>query len=91
VQPPAPPAAQGLIPEQRAVEIAFQVARERGLEVSRVQSARLDRTGRWHVEVRGEGDRARVLLDGRDGRLLKGKFREKEKDRGPAENEQWRD
>ncbi len=73
----APPSAPvpTIIPQEQAIDIAFRVARERGLEVDRVHHARLDRAGRWHVDVRGHGDRALVVLDGRDGRLLKGRFK----------------
>lgn len=79
--PPAPPAApaQGISSDE-AIRIAFAVARERGLDVSEVRRVHLDRAGRWHVEVRGEGDRARMLLDARDGRLLKGRFRDDDPD-----------
>jgi hypothetical protein len=79
VAPPSP-AAQG-ISRDEAIDIAFAVARERGLEVTRVKHAQLDGAGRWHVELRGRGDRARMLLDASDGRLLRGKFREHDPDR----------
>lgn len=72
---PAPPAGDRLLTEDEAVDAAFRHARERGLSVDRVRRAQLDRHGRWQVELRGPYDRARLLLDGRDGRLLKGKFR----------------
>ncbi|HSN15085.1 MAG TPA: hypothetical protein VLT61_10660 [Anaeromyxobacteraceae bacterium] len=71
---PAPVAAAGISREQ-AVDVAFRIARDRGLSVDRVQQATLDQTGRWHVDVRGNGDRARLLLDARDGRLLRGRFK----------------
>ena len=71
---PAPVAAAGISREQ-AVDVAFRIARDRGLSVDRVQHASLDQTGRWHVDVRGHGDRARLLLDSRDGRLLRGRFK----------------
>ncbi len=72
--PPAAPA-PSFIPQEQAIEIAFRVAHERGLHVDRVHHARLDAAGRWHVDLRGHGDRALVLLDARDGRLLKGRFK----------------
>jgi hypothetical protein len=73
---PAPPSSQGgHISERQAVDAAFEIARERGLVVDRVRRARLDAQGRWEVELHGAYDRARLLLDARDGRLLKGKFR----------------
>lgn len=75
--PAPPPADDGLISERQAVDAAFRIARERGLMVDRVRRTRLDEQGRWEIELRGAHDRARVLLDGRDGRLLKGKFRAK--------------
>lgn len=75
--PPAatPPAGERLLTEEEAVDAAFRHARERGLSVDRVRRAQLDREGRWQVELRGAYDRARLLIDARDGRLLKGKFR----------------
>ncbi len=91
-RPPPPPSsaapASGITQEQ-AIEIAFGVARDRGLDVDRVQHVNLDQAGRWHVDVRGRGDRALVLLDARDGRLLKGRF----KARGGADpgDETWDD
>jgi hypothetical protein len=72
--PPAPHVPQ-LISQDRAIEAAFQVARERELRVDRVELARLDAEGRWHVDLRGGDDRALVILDGRDGRLLRGSFK----------------
>ncbi len=75
--PPPPAAAPALISEGQAIDIALRLARARGLAVDRVQHANLDGAGRWHVDVRGHGDRAKVLLDGRDGRLLRGKFKSK--------------
>lgn len=83
-RPPAPPPEAGPAPapapaaylsQREAVDTAFRLARQRGLEVDRVKSARLDEAGRWHVELRGHGDRATLLLDARDGRMLKGRFR----------------
>ena len=79
----APPRANQPAPAERsldrdeAVAAAFRIARDRGLAVDRVKSAELDAEGRWRVELRGGFDRARLLLDARDGRLLKGKFRAK--------------
>ncbi len=67
----APAPAPGLLTEAQAIEIAFRVARERGLAVDRVHHAHLDGAGRWHVDLRGRGDKAKVLLDARDGRLLR--------------------
>ncbi len=71
---PAPAPSVGLSQDQ-AIDIAFRIARDRGLDVNRVHHANLDQAGRWHVDVRGHGDRALLLLDARDGRLLKGRFR----------------
>lgn len=84
--PPAPAAA--FISEQQAVDIAFGIARDRGLGVDHVKFARLDGRGRWHVELRGHGDRARVLLDARDGRLLRGAFKGEDHD---DRDERWDD
>lgn len=74
---PAPAPGETSLTREQAVAAAFRIARDRGLEVDRVKSAQLDGAGRWQVELRGSFDRARVLLDARDGRLLKGKFRAK--------------
>ncbi len=86
--PPASAPAPQLISQEQAIDIAFRVARERGLQVDRVHQARLDAAGRWHVDVRGHGDRARVLLDARDGRLLKGRFKAHG---GDGEDGEWED
>ena len=89
--PPPPPAAPppapapAFISEGQAVDLAFRIARDRGLRVDRVKHVHLDGRGRWHVELRGHGDRARVLLDARDGRLLRGKFK------GDDDDERWDD
>ncbi len=72
---PAPAPPPSAISQHQAVEIAFRVAHERGLAVDRVKHVHLDGRGRWHVELRGHHDRARVLLDARDGRLLRGSFK----------------
>jgi hypothetical protein len=73
----AAPAAGGVSREE-AIRLAFGYAQDRGLHVDRVVHAGVDASGRWEIELRGpeEGDRAKMLLDGRDGRLLKGRFRE---------------
>ncbi|HEY6006177.1 MAG TPA: hypothetical protein VIV57_25080 [Anaeromyxobacter sp.] len=76
---PAPAYAPAYITEPQAVDIAFRLARERGLRVERVHHAHLDGRGRWHVELRGHGDRARILLDARDGRLLRAAFKDDER------------
>jgi hypothetical protein len=79
--PAAPPQAQqAYISEDQAVGEAFRLAQQRGLHVDQVHNAHLDGSGRWHVDLQGHGDRARLLLDARDGRLLKGKFRAAEED-----------
>jgi hypothetical protein len=79
--PPAP--ARRIITQRQAVDIAFGLCADRGLAVNRVHHAHLDSSGRWHVELRGAGDRARMLLDGRDGRLIKGRFRDRGAPRDP--------
>jgi len=78
--PPPPPAAPRLLGEREAVHIAFDAARQRGLQVNRVHRAFLDADARWHVDLAGHGDRAQMLIDARTGRLLKGKFRESSED-----------
>jgi hypothetical protein len=81
-RPPPPvvsPERPGITREE-AVDVAFRVARDRGLRVDRVDHAHRDGAGRWHVEVSGRGDRAKLLIDARDGRLLRGRFRTKDRD-----------
>lgn len=78
--PPQPvPAPSGparrIIPQEQAVEQAFRLCQDRELRVDRVERATLDSSGRWHVTLVGYLDRAQMLLDGRDGKLLKGRFR----------------
>jgi hypothetical protein len=87
VAPPPAPAPARYMGEQEAVDAGFQIARARGLAVDRVQRAHLDGEGRWHLDLRGHGDRAQLLLDARDGHLLRGKFKE----RGRGDDEDWRD
>jgi len=73
---PVPGAAQErVLSEQEAVDAAFRLCQDRSLWVDRVERAELDRSGRWHVTLVGYLDRAQMLLDGRDGKLLKGRFR----------------
>jgi len=84
--PPAP--APRAISQQQAIDIAFRLAGERRLQVTQVKHVHLDGSGRWHVELRGHRDRARVLLDARDGRVLRAKFKD---DRGRDEGEDWED
>ncbi len=85
---PPPPAAQPpppgarLLTENEAVNIAFEAARQRNLDVNRVQHAHLDGAGRWHIDLRGHGDHAKFLIDARTGQILKGKFRESDADWG---------
>ncbi len=67
-------AARTAISEDEAVDVAFQLCQDRSLRVDRVERARLDASGRWHVTLAGFADRAQMLLDGRDGKLLKGRF-----------------
>ena len=79
-RPPPPPAPAAPPPragdERQAVKIASDFARARGLEVQRYK-AKLDRAGHWRVELRGDGrDRARVLVDGRTGRVLRAKLKD---------------
>ncbi|MGC3999947.1 MAG: hypothetical protein QM767_21905 [Anaeromyxobacter sp.] len=73
--PPPQPAAPRVISQQQAVDIGFRLAEDRGLKVSAVHHVHLDSSGRWHVDLRGE-DRALMLLDGRDGKMLKGHFKD---------------
>ncbi len=78
---PAPMAtapARRIITQEEAIEQAFRLCQDRELRVDRVERATLDSTGRWHVTLAGYADRAQMLLDGRDGKLLKGRFRRSE-------------
>jgi len=73
--PPAPAPAPRLLSQEQAIEIAFRHARDQGLRVDSVTKAHLDSAGRWHVDLRGRGDKAKVILDARDGRLVRGTFK----------------
>lgn len=87
--PAAPTAAPRARPLSQgdAIRIAFDVCRDRGLDVDSVYHASYDREGRWRVELRGPtGDRAKLLLDGESGRLLKGRFRDGD---GKAAPDAW--
>lgn len=86
--PPSRPAPRQYLSERQAVDVAFQIAADRGIDVARVRHAHLDGNGRWHVELRGR-DRAKLVLDARDGRLLKGQF--KQHGRGRGDDEEWDD
>lgn len=82
--PPPPPAASArptLISEGQAVRIATNFARSRGLDVQRYK-ARLDSRSRWTVDLKAQKgvDRAKVLIDARDGRVLKAKLRREDPD-----------
>jgi acetolactate synthase regulatory subunit len=78
----APPTSAQTVParraiaERQAVDVAFRLCADRGLRVDRLERAQLDASGRWHVTLTGNGDRAQMLLDGRDGKLLKGRFKQ---------------
>jgi hypothetical protein len=72
---PVPGPARRIISQDEAVEQAFRLCQDRELRVDRVERASLDSTGRWHITLAGYVDRAQMLLDGRDGKLLKGRFR----------------
>ncbi len=64
---PAPPS----VKREQAIQIAFGAARDRGLDVDRVHHVHYDKSGRWHVDLRGRNDEAKALVDARDGRILK--------------------
>jgi hypothetical protein len=82
--PPTAPAAPPLTKDQ-AIQAAFRIAAERRLEVDRVEHAHVDLVGRWHVDLHGPDDRAQVVLDGRDGRFLQGRFRSGDGSGAPPE------
>lgn len=63
-----------LLSEQEAADVAFRLCQDRALRVDRLKRARLDSAGRWHLTLAGFTDRAQVMLDGRDGKLLRGRF-----------------
>ncbi len=71
----APGPARRIISQEEAVEQAFRLCQDRDLRVDRVERATLDSTGRWHITLSGYLDRAQMLLDGRDAKLLRGRFR----------------
>jgi hypothetical protein len=73
---PPPPPPPRILAAPDAVAIAAQFARSRGLVVDYTVGARLDRVGRWHVDLGGAGgrDRARVVLDGYSGRVLRARL-----------------
>jgi hypothetical protein len=74
--PAREPAASSRIGQQHATALAFGYARDRGLEVDQVHAITLQASGRWRIDLTGpSGDRALMLLDASDGRLLKGRFR----------------
>jgi hypothetical protein len=76
--PPREAPARRAISLQQAQDVAFRLSQDRGLRVTRVTQAQVDSAGRWHVTLEGDaGDRAALLLDGRDGKLLKGRFRQR--------------
>lgn len=76
--PPPTSPAQRILSEDEAVDVGYRLCADRGLRVNRVERARLDSSGRWHVTLAGIGDRAQMMLDGRDGKLLKGRFHREE-------------
>lgn len=80
---PAQPARR-LLSEDDAVDVGYRLCADRGLRVDRTERARLDSSGRWHVALAGNGDHARMLLDGRDGKLLKGRFHREDAAPPPA-------
>jgi type IV pilus biogenesis protein CpaD/CtpE len=67
--PPAPAPAR--VSQEQAIDIAFAASRDRGLDVDRVHHVNYDSSGRWHVDLRGRKDKAKALVDARDGRILK--------------------
>jgi len=76
--PPREAPVRRAIPQRQAEDVAFRLCQDRGLRVVRVTQALLDADGRWHLTLEGDsGDRAAMLLDGRDGKLLKGRFRQR--------------
>jgi hypothetical protein len=79
--PPGAPAAR-MLTEQEAVNVAAGYARSQGVGASRLKHAHLDGAGRWHVELRGDRgrDKAKVLLDGWTGRVLRASFKDDDRD-----------
>jgi acetolactate synthase regulatory subunit len=75
--PPREPTARRVLTQEQVEDVAFRLCQDRGLRVQRVTLAQLDQVGRWHVTLEGDsGDRAAMLLDAQDGKLLKGRFRQ---------------
>jgi hypothetical protein len=79
-QAPAPAPSAG-ISEQQAVQIATDYARSRGARVDRVREVHQDGRGRYHVTLSGEHgrDRARVLVDGATGQVLRAKIKDSDR------------
>jgi hypothetical protein len=71
-QSPGPPRA---VEERQAVKTASDYVRSKGLSVERYK-ANLDQYGNWRVDLRSDrgADRAKVLVDGRTGRVLRAKL-----------------
>jgi hypothetical protein len=80
--PPPAPAAREVLPEEEAVGVAMRYVRAQGLSASEVRRAHLDGAGRWHIELRGDRgrDKAKVLVDGWSGRVLRAKLRDTDRD-----------
>ncbi|HVI93673.1 MAG TPA: hypothetical protein VM753_06690 [Anaeromyxobacter sp.] len=75
--PPPPPPPPRVLAAPQAVAIATHYARSRGLVIDYTQDVRLDRFGRWHVDLGGAGgrDRALVTIDGFSGGVLAARLR----------------
>ncbi|HET8539897.1 MAG TPA: PepSY domain-containing protein [Anaeromyxobacter sp.] len=67
----AAPPVRAAVTQEQAIDIAFRAAQGRGLDVDRVHHVNYDGSGRWHVDLRGRRDKAKALVDARDGRILK--------------------
>lgn len=80
--PPPAPTTREVLPEEEAVGVAMQYVRSKGLSASEVRNAHLDGAGRWHIELRGDRgrDRAKVLVDGWTGRVLRAKLKDTDLD-----------
>ncbi len=73
---PRPPPPRPLSAPE-AVAIATQFARSRGLVIDYTHAVRLDRRGRWPVDLGGAAgrDRAHVTVDGDSGTVLAARLR----------------
>ncbi len=71
-----------MLTEEEAIGVATHYARAQGLSISQVKHAHLDGAGRWHIDLRGDRgrDKAKVLVDGWTGQVLRAKLKDEDRD-----------